>query len=385
LFSDSNITGNFSVRVTKKVSFFEFRWNETLVNRTNRKIIPSTGQENITFYIRVDLHVYQGIYGQDLTNSIVTYNYGFLDTTNLFQYPNNPQAIIYAYDVSGNKIIIHSEYFDAEDRVHPWLVYQGNYFIGVKCDLMEIDLIGKAPTDGTIEHNEININALINITYNFYDLIILISGWDANGFYINYQDTTSSTDRIEFKVFTFYNTTNITTAYDDPNGLNNYAYRFDVIEGCNLNETYVWTINATLNGDTSVFYAGTYNTSGLMIGNYAPFITQAALDDIFTIIFGLSPLVSDGSWGVPDGAFVPWTYLLIFIVCFIILSTLGRMNAFLGGVGVGLTLLFSGLLISGIQSALFSNYSWWQGATLSIVGVFVLAISIVGLLGGVER
>jgi hypothetical protein len=61
------------------------------------------------------------------------------------------------------------------------------------------------------------------------------------------------------------------------------------------------------------------------------------------------------------------------------------MNAFLGGVGVGLTLLFSGVIILGIQSALFSNYSWWQGATLSIIGVFVLAISIIGLLGGVER
>ena len=385
LFIDNNITGNFSIRTSKKVLYFEFRWNETLINRTTRKIVPTTGQTNISFYIRIDLHVYQGIYGQELTNSIVTYNYAFLDTTNLFQYPNNPLATIYTYDANYNKIIIHSEYFDSEDRIHPWLIYQESYFIGVKCDVMEIERLQAAPTDGTIDHNEIAINDAPNIIYNFYDLIILDISRDADGFYINYQDTTSSTDNAKFKMYYFYNQTNIPEAYNETNGTNSYPYRFDASHGYIENETYYWIINATLNDDVSVYYHGVYNATGITFGNFTNIWTQTDLDNIFTIIFGASPFYSDGSYGVPDNVFVPWTYLLIFGACFIILTTLGKMNAFLGGVGVGLTLLFSGIIILGIQSALFSNYSWWQGATLSLVGVFVLAISIIGLLGGVER
>jgi len=100
----------------------------------------------------------------------------------------------------------------------------------------------------------------------------------------------------------------------------------------------------------------------------------------FSLIFGQSPLYYHGNTDV----FVPWTYILIFIGCFVVLCTFGRLNAFLGGIGVGLVLCFSGGAISGVQT-LFADYSWWEGPVLVVIGAFVIGLSIIALIGGVEK
>jgi hypothetical protein len=99
-----------------------------------------------------------------------------------------------------------------------------------------------------------------------------------------------------------------------------------------------------------------------------------------TIIFGGSPIHDADD----DTVFVPWTYLLISIGAFVVLVTFGKLNSFIGGVAVGVFLLLCGVAITGI-TPLFANYSWWEGASVSVIGVFIIAISVIALLGGVEK
>ena len=84
-----------------------------------------------------------------------------------------------------------------------------------------------------------------------------------------------------------------------------------------------------------------------------------------------------------EDIFVPWTYILVFIGCFMILTTLGKLNAFLGVLGVGFVLILAGSAITGMQR-LFANYTWWEGPLVIVVGSFVIALAIIGLIGGVE-
>ena len=76
--------------------------------------------------------------------------------------------------------------------------------------------------------------------------------------------------------------------------------------------------------------------------------------------------------------------MILFALCFIEMTTFGKLNAFVGTLAVGLTLSFGGIMITGI-STLFSNYPWWHGASLAVIGGFMVAIAVIGLLGGSER
>ena len=65
------------------------------------------------------------------------------------------------------------------------------------------------------------------------------------------------------------------------------------------------------------------------------------------------------------------------------MASFGRLNAFLGMMAVGAFLILAGALI-GI-SELFANYAWYEGASLIVIGVFLLALALIGLIGGVEK
>jgi len=363
-----NNSGNFTIEVNKSIRYMEFHWNDS-GNRTyrcNRIIIPTSDSLNQTFYIRTNLPVY----GEAVAlpnQSLLTYTYSFLDETGQFTVENNAYATIFTYNSKGEYMQIHTEYFDASLQVHPWLVYQKKYFIGVYCDNINIERIGVCPTTDTLTV-DIRIPYQGNITYNFLDVINLQIGWYDDGFYANYQDTTSTTNIVTFYVYYYSNDTY--TGHSETQTVSNYNFTFTTAEGCNISISYYFEIVADLEGvGEGKLYNGTYTVQIPMISGYHMSISVSDLDALIEMMFGPSPLYN---YDLPSQTPIRWTYILLFGLAFIVLVTFGKLNAFLGMMSCGLTLAVGTVLISGI--------SW-----LLAIAVLLMILAIIGLIGGVER
>jgi hypothetical protein len=140
----------------------------------------------------------------------------------------------------------------------------------------------------------------------------------------------------------------------------------------------------SLSGLNNIYYEGVYSTGKMPV--FAPAkettittISNTSIDTILTLIFGDSPIYNANNPLI----YVPWTYIIIAIISMILLLSFGRLNAFIGGLSVGFFLVVAGIFITGI-GVLYSNYVWWNGPTLSVIGAFIIILSIVGLVGGVE-
>ena len=317
---------------------------------------------------------------QSIDGALVQYTYGFLDETGNFKPSFDAQAFIYTYDLDGNRLVIHSEYFDTQGQVHPWLIYDKKYFIGVACTLSRYDRLGIAPTGSETSPTEIRIPAQFNQTYNFFDIINLNFGATDTEFWANYFDTTQSTTNVTFLVYGYFNGTLL---YNETASSSSKNFTYANINGFSSTNSYTFNIIANITADG---YEGKYELGSLpWWSGFTNITDNGTLDYWLTIMFGQSPLyVPTGGGAENAGAIVPWTYVLIFSLCFILMTTLGRLNAFVGTLSVGATLSFSGAMIYGANQ-LFANYSWWEGAVLVTVGAFVIILGIIGLIGGVER
>lgn len=380
---NNNASGTFQVNLSiyEDPKFMEFRWNDSFgqIYYCSRKQIYTPGQENYTFYIRTDLLVYEEttLY---FNNSLVKYKLSFNDETGKFIYPNNPYIEIYRYNSTLVRQLIHSEFMDSTGRIYPWLVFGDDYFLGAHSDPLNIDRIGHITATTTIDQTDLRIPYQQSGAYNVYDLCSITYGWYGSGIWVHYVDTTGSTIYTEFTVYNYTDETYIPAATEVAFYAQNRNYTFSVAQGCTLTQNYKIQINTTINGLSNEFYAGNYSTGKLSIlVNLSGITTNETLDDIIQIIFGDSPIHDSGGT-----SFLPWTYIVLFGLSFILLVSFGKLNAFIGGLATGVFLTFAGAIITGVQT-LFSNYAWWNGPVLAVIGVFIIAISIVGLLGGVEK
>jgi len=366
-----NETGNFTIEVNKTIQYLEFQWNYT-TNRTfrcNRILIPSTSQRNITFYIRTDLPVY-GEGSAYPNQSIIPYKYSFLDENGKFTTTNHAYCKIFEYNSTGTYHLIHAEYLDTSGVVYPWLVYGKKYFIGMYCDVMSIERIGTCPT-GDTQAVDIRIPYEANYSYGFLDLINLDIGWYDDGFYVAYQDTTSSTVIITFEVFYYDNETN--TGHSENSTFSTGNFTYTTAEGCNTSISYIWRLTAELEGidvdGVSNKYSGTYIIESSMPSGNFTIINVATLDDLIEIIFGISPIYN---YDRPGDTPVRWTYILLFGFSFILLVTFGKLNAFLGMMACGMGIGIGGALIGGI--------GW-----VMVIAILMIVLAVIGLIGGVER
>jgi len=378
---DNVNNGNFTINVESRPLFFSFHWNATKTwlddsgnsNTTNfscyRVIVPETGQRNITFYIRDDLRVYgdSSIYRND---SLVRYTMSFIDSSGEFIPQNNPYAIIYTYDSENNKQVIHSEYFDASKQIIPWLIYDKRYYIGVKCDTEEFARISTF-----IPGDDQNPKILIPYQYvsdiSFFDLIELDVGRTATGFFVDYQDTTGCDISATLYVWWYSNDT-VYKSPTYPKTVYLNSHNWTVV--CNTSMAWKYNLKIILTDtdpDDNINYTGTYwlaNANGAAVLNpgLESIITVNDINDILQIIFGDSPMYDN------EGDVVSWASIALFGFSFVLLVSFGKINAFVGSLSVGIFLMAAG--------------GWVYGAISGIVavGVFILAISIVGLLGGVD-
>jgi len=370
-----NQSGYINISTNKSIQFIEFHWNDSLSRpyRCNRIIVLLTGQRNITFYIRTNLPVW-GEYTEFMNESLVRYNYNFIDQTGLFTVENGAYATIFHYNSTGVKHIIHSEFFDTSFQVHPWLIYDKKYYVGTRCIQLNYERIGIAPA-GDNTDPEIIIPYTSNISYFFFDIIDLSIGWYDIGFYVDYLDTTASSQWVNFSVYGYYNHTSI--HYENITLTNIYNFTFD----CNVSKPYLWSMVLELNG---AGYQGVY-TTGTETVPIIPGIEKitdiTTIDEIFNIIFGDSPIVNSDDVAI----YAPWTYIIIFGVCFMWLTSTSKMNANIGALGVGLILIAAGSIISGVQIL----YDWLPAETCNTpailaIGLFVVVLSIIAAHGGIE-
>ena len=379
-FWDNVADGWFNVTVDQRPLFFSFHWNESKtyinesgnVTQTNfscyRAIVPDINQRNITFYIRDDLRVYW-----DTTdykdNSLIRYTMSFIDSSGQFVSENNPYATIYTYDDDDNKLVIHSEYFDATRQIVPWLCYDKRYYIGVTCDTLEFERISTF-TAADDQNPKIIIPYKYTTEFSFFDLVDVSIGWVDTGFWVDVEETTGYGTSITLYVWWYNND----TLYHDPDPNVWYSDSKNFTVNCNNSTAWKYNIKVEVvdtDPDDNVNYSGTYwlageNGAAVLLPGIETITSIDDINDIFIIIFGDSPMYDN------EGHTVEWAYIGLFGFSFVLLASFGKINAFVGSLTVGLFLMAAGGWIYGIASAVV------------IVGGFVLGLSIVGLLGGVD-
>jgi len=378
---DSVDDGWFNITVDERPLFFSFHWNasKTFINESgnittttyscHRMIVPDSSQRNITFYIRDDLPVY-GDSSYYMNDSLVRYTMSFIDSSGDFTPNNNPYATIYTYDDNGIKQVIHSEYFDSTKRIIPWLVYDKRYYIGVSCDEKTFERISTfIPGDDQSPNVQIPYQYIND--FSFHDIVFVEIGWEDDGFFVDVQESTGHNYITSITLYVWwYNNDTIYHDYPDPQYLS--SYNFSV--SCNNSTAWKYNIKVDVvdtDLDDNLDYSGTYwlaasNGAAILYPGIEVITRIDDIDDIIQIIFGDSPMYDN------EGDIVSWTYIGLFGFSFVLLVSFGKINAFVGSLAVGLFLMAAG--------------GWIYGLISIVVGVggFIIGLSIVGLLGGVD-
>jgi hypothetical protein len=181
------------------------------------------------------------------------------------------------------------------------------------------------------------------------------------------------------------NKTEIPTSIQNVSYYDNYNFTFTTAMGFQQYENYSYTLTISLSDDVSEDFEGIYETGYMPV--YAPYnrtrISNASIDDLFRLLFGGSPIYSYERQA--ESIEVPWTYLVVFVVALLLLFSFGRLNAFIGGLAVGIWLLGVGTLISGMSLLYEQRGIFTHGVSLFVIATFIIVLSIVGLLGRVER
>lgn len=355
----TNSSGYFTLYANRTIRFVELYWNSSNNSLCTcyRLIVPLSQQRNITFYIRTNLLVY-GESTAYFNNSLVYYTYGFKDPSTLFSPDNNAYADIYVYNSTGVKLTIHREYLSSNRQVFPMLIYNKKYFIGMGSNNLTIDRIGVAPTPDDTTPETIEIPLIDNITYTFFEVINLNIGWNdpGSGLYVLYQDTLFGTISATIWIWDMNNTLVFSETTTD--NTHNFTYA-----GANWSQTHnirltvnheIWPTNQTINFS--------------LPGGISAITDITSLDDLFDTIFGNTPFIN-----YETGETIQWTYVLVGVIAFIILTSFGYFNAAVGMMGVGGWLMIATVFISGIPVAWFA------------VGVFLIAMGLIFGLGGRNR
>lgn len=434
---DYNKTGNFSINTTVGIIYIDFYWNYSngSLYQCRRSQILTTGQRNVTFYIRTDLMTYGEAVAKDyhfdtavivnpaaflnittthdldeiigvyiynesaydwiptnnyttstnkvtinsavfdanttigkveyytyssesgtniIEDTLVYYTYTFKDPSTLFT--NAPEmdayAEVYSYNSSNIKMIIHSEYFSSVDEVHPMLVYDKKYRIGVGKSGLTIPLVGLAPTGEDTTPEPILIFFEGEANYSFFEAIDLDIGRNgATGLYVNYYDTTLSTTSVTMRVYW-----NGTEVYNETslNNLKNFTYAAAVI-------TKAYYVEIEVN---STLWSENKSTGFMLYGNITTITDITSLEDLLEKIFGNSPFVNQET-----NEAVPLSYVMVAAIAFILLTSFGYFSAYLGMMSVGVWLAAVPGFVSGLP------------LQFSVVGIFLIAMSFIFAIG----
>jgi len=309
--------------------------------------------------VRVDYYTNVIAVGVDvLEGSLIKYTYTFKDPSTLYSraVELDAYAEIYYFNSTGVKQIIDRQFFSSNDEVYPMLLYKKKYRIGVGLvsdNTTIIGLIGLAPTTDNTVPEPIEIVWSTSINYSFFEVIDLTIGWidGGQGLYVYYANRLLTTNSATIRIYT-----NGSLVYNETVAQNSYNFTY-----LTANQSISHVINIEVDTETWV-YNNSVNFT-MVAGNYT--ITDIlSLDDLLERFLGQSPFQN-----FETGYVIPWSYMLVGILAFIIAGTFGYFNAHLGMMSTGLWLAASVGFIAGIP------------VHFAIVGVFLIAMSIIFALG----
>jgi len=352
------------------VMFFDFK-NRTLW----RAVMPEEGQRNITFYISIRPEYDTDI---NLSDSQIYYTFSFSDMTTRFVASNQSKLYIYKYNGTA-KYYVHQDYWSAADTVDVPLQYGDRYYIGVWCPELYIPFVQYFDAHSTQDY-EIQITHPGNVTYIIGELIYFNCSWDGggNGLWVNYTDKVLSTENFTITIYRIWKNNTTRQLQHGPLqfSLNQKNYHWTTAAGCN--NTFIYAIKIEIQHSW-------FSTNQTMYSYLPPLYSSVTnpdwINDWFDLLFGDSPFFDAGEdpstdYADSSGEYVPWTQVVAFGVCMILLMTIGHINWPITMIGVGSLLIFLEAFLGVVETrgASISTVGILGGALLVILG-FIMAIA----------
>lgn len=360
--------------------------------RCNRKIIPEN-QQSGEIYIFTNKKVYGETTSttDSIQNTLNFYEYMFIDNTGDFiDVDANAYCSIFIRDADGNIRVIHSEYLREGGMLiaKPQLLYNKQYYLRAFTDTKVVDL-GTSPTGRGYDkqiyiYSSEDVSGGTSTKYTYYDIITETS--ERTDSYIKYNYADDTTGATNFTIYQIYYSSNNTLVHTQQFIEQNvHEYTFLDTDGYSPTEDYylVVTTNISLDllSDDNLEYNGTYYTIKHFYATRNYTKTNASwIDTLFTNLFGKSPLYRTDDGHTDD--YVPWSYLIMFILAFFTMVTFSRVNGFVGMIATGFVVFIISSLIVGFGQ-LYGSFSY-SGVVTAIIGGFLVAVGIVGVIGGID-
>ena len=386
--------GNLSyidINVTEEPLWIDFHWNwsvdTTCSNcsyqpQYHRRLTPYSsevisGNDTITFYMITDNHVYNEFYGynksgnctqaleQDLKDNIVLFDFQFEDRTHIFdtQYTLDSRARFWTVNTT-KQLVIHEEYWDASQQVHPYLVFQKKYFTGINCSDTRgkyYENVGVAPNQQWVypyEARTIIIN-LHESTWTDYSTDYTIDyGWKSGGtgLWVYYYDTTLNTNTINCTIFN----SSGGQVYTSEKSQNEFNFTFNTANQSHPYQIYLTIDDNDMDNDIIVSF--------WIFPGENTLTTAETINTTLAAIFGQLP---SRTYGEGQSYTMNYTNIVMFALVFIVFSAVSSM------LSIG-----SGILAGGVTMLGFSGLVYGMLSIYPYTAIFFILIGILVLFGG---
>ena len=345
-----NMTSNQTVDVIYLYFNGSTYYRATVPDSNNVKMYVSNRSENV-YAAPINYSNYQ-----------LLYIFSFTDKTVTQKYVNSPDTTFFIYLMNGSVAYkVHENFLSAEKTVACTLDFGKTYLCGVKNNQGFIPFISYF-TPGTSTSIVITINPETgNQSYNINDLAFFTIENDSTGLLINYTDLSSATNSATIWIYSVTTVTGNGTILNGTGFITpifNFTfyssiYNYHWTAGVNLQQMYYIVIEI----NNSLFLENqTINGMYYPIPSITHFVSENVFDTFMIKIAGVCPFYP---W-------VDWASLLSFVIFFICLLSLNRVNE-------EVAVIFACSMFLIFQVVLFSS------PIVAIVDVVLVATFLIGL------
>jgi len=390
-----------SINTSEEPLYFEFAWNWTVnttcsncsfAPRYSRFLTPYAarnidGNETITFYMITNRNVVGEYYGYNysgnctlieettLNDNLIRYEFNFEDRTHLFDtyVGTKTYSSFYRRNNTNEKIIVHQEYWDAQQHVHPVLLFEPiKYFVGVNnsdvSDGYKYEKVGIAPNYEWWYGNDVRtiyinkVEERFNYLGKYFDLTY---GWDGDGLgmYVLYEIDPSSnvtTTALSCNIYGFDDDETPEFTNDEYDS-NEYLFHFPT---ANETRSYHIFLDITVETEDDPIEQKTISVNWWILSNESAASIADTINTTLYAIFGQLP------YRIDEGENTQYmNYNNIIIGGFMILTL-----SFGALVGLGAAMMLTGL------STIYISGVIYGGSVISTIfpyaGIFIIFMGI---------
>jgi len=370
------------VAANDTVSYFSLKWNAewnytSLPNSSyayatyTRNLLPSSaidvnGNATIIFWM-ANRSVYQSYYYHknsvgnlsqeydvDFTDSVVSYIYEYSDQIGEFEKaPAGEVAITINSFNSTNRVVITQEYWDANRRTYPALLYNKYvYRINVSCSTLTVDDIG------TNAPNQQDTNPRVYITFGITqttmaDIYNIRYAWTsgATGLWLTYSDPNLEEPTVNLTVWDITTDTLLVTKIVTYNEYNFSGGLFATANHNHVYNLYIVASNATTAFD---------QTFQLIPGMSYTITTSGNIEYLIVTVLGRTPLYNEDT-----GYELPYVNIIMMLIAVLVLGALLPVNESLAVFMCGFSIILTNSLIGGLDILVYVG-----GVLIVMLGVF---------------